>query len=199
MASTRGPNYLVSNVFRYHDTFPHPPEVPNWPELIPESTLDDIAAMVEAGALILGDPDDALAAVPAAGSRPVSTSSCSASGPAPLEETLEMIRLMGEHVIPKIDTDPEHRTNRYPRPRRPSNDFDLKASWDRSSGRISKSPYVYARYGSCDHQALDFGRAFEDRVGVLKSSGLSALSMLVRVGVRSSRRIQADSTRCRDE
>ena len=23
-----------------------------------------------------------------------------------------MIRLMGEHVIPKIDTDPEHRTNR---------------------------------------------------------------------------------------
>ena len=28
------------------------------------------------------------------------------------EETLETIRLMGEHVIPKIDTDPEHRTTR---------------------------------------------------------------------------------------
>ena len=34
-------------------------------------------------------------------------------GPAPLEETLEMIRLMGEHVIPKIDTDPVHSTTRY--------------------------------------------------------------------------------------
>ena len=27
-------------------------------------------------------------------------------------ESLEMIRLMGEHVIPKIDTDPVHRTTR---------------------------------------------------------------------------------------
>ena len=27
-------------------------------------------------------------------------------------DTLEMIRLMGEHVIPKIDTDPVHRTTR---------------------------------------------------------------------------------------
>ena len=34
------PNYLVSNVFRYHDTFPHPPEVPQWPELIPDADLD---------------------------------------------------------------------------------------------------------------------------------------------------------------
>jgi hypothetical protein len=27
-------------------------------------------------------------------------------------ESLEMVRLMGEHVIPKIDTDPVHRTTR---------------------------------------------------------------------------------------
>jgi hypothetical protein len=26
---------------------------------------------------------------------------------------LETIRLLGEHVIPKLDTDPEHRTNRF--------------------------------------------------------------------------------------
>ena len=31
------------------------------------------------------------------------------------EETLETIRLMGEHVIPKIDTDPVHRTSRFRR------------------------------------------------------------------------------------
>ena len=34
-------------------------------------------------------------------------------GPAPIEETLETIRLIGEHVIPKIDTDPVRRTTRY--------------------------------------------------------------------------------------
>src|SRR5438067_555385 len=30
-----GMTYLQSNVYRYHDTFPHPPAVPQWPELIP--------------------------------------------------------------------------------------------------------------------------------------------------------------------
>ena len=32
-------------------------------------------------------------------------------GPAPLEETIRTIKLLGEHVIPKVDTDPEHRTS----------------------------------------------------------------------------------------
>ena len=31
------------------------------------------------------------------------------------EEALETIRLIGEHVIPKIDKDPEHRTSRFRR------------------------------------------------------------------------------------
>src|SRR3954452_11082 len=54
------PSYLVSNVFRYHDTFPHPPEIPQWPATIPDVTLDDADAVVAAGATTLGDPDDAL-------------------------------------------------------------------------------------------------------------------------------------------
>ena len=29
------------------------------------------------------------------------------------EEALESIRLLGEHVIPKLDTDPVHRTDRF--------------------------------------------------------------------------------------
>ena len=32
------PTYLQSNVYRYHDTFPHPDWVPQWPELLPEMT-----------------------------------------------------------------------------------------------------------------------------------------------------------------
>ena len=34
-------------------------------------------------------------------------------GTASHEENLEMIRLMGEYVIPKIDTDPVHRSSRF--------------------------------------------------------------------------------------
>jgi hypothetical protein len=34
------------------------------------------------------------------------------TGCATTDDTLEMIELMGKHVIPKIDTDPEHRTSK---------------------------------------------------------------------------------------
>ena len=37
-----------------------PEHVPNWPDRIPEPTLADIPSYLEAGALLLGDPDDAL-------------------------------------------------------------------------------------------------------------------------------------------
>ena len=32
---------------------------------------------------------------------------------ATFEQDLETIRLVGEHVIPKLDTDPIHRTTRF--------------------------------------------------------------------------------------
>ena len=103
--------YLQSNVYRYHDTFPHPDWVPTWPELIPDP---DRAALEAArdGGLILGDPDQALEQCrrwEAAGADQL----VFGTGMATQEQTLEMIRLMGEHVIPKIDTDPVHRTTRF--------------------------------------------------------------------------------------
>jgi hypothetical protein len=60
---------------------------------------------------ILGDPDDALKQCrrwEAAGADQL----VFGLGTATKEQSLEMIRLMGEHVIPKIDTDPVHRTTR---------------------------------------------------------------------------------------
>ena len=62
--------------------------------------------------LRIGDPDDALAQCQRwvdAGTDQI----VFGVGPAKLEETLEMIRLMGEHVIPKLDTDPEFRTDKF--------------------------------------------------------------------------------------
>ncbi len=103
-------SYLQSNVFRYHDTFPHPPEVPTWPDLIPDPDRAQLELM-EAGGLVLGDPDDALRTCrrwEEAGADQL----VFGTGMATHAEMLETIRLMGEHVIPKVDTDPVHRTTR---------------------------------------------------------------------------------------
>jgi alkanesulfonate monooxygenase SsuD/methylene tetrahydromethanopterin reductase-like flavin-dependent oxidoreductase (luciferase family) len=103
--------YLQSNVFRYHDTFPHPPEVPFWPELIPDNSPEGLQWQIDGG-LIVGDPDEALEqcrAWEAAGADQLSFG----MGSGTFEQDLETIRLLGEHVIPKIDTDPVHRTTRF--------------------------------------------------------------------------------------
>lgn len=103
--------YLQSNVFRYHDTFPHPPEVPVWPDLIPNYTPEILEAMTQIGALICGDPDEALEQCrrwESAGADQL----VFGIGTTTREETLKTIELLGKHVIPKIDTDPVHRTTR---------------------------------------------------------------------------------------
>ena len=105
------PTYLQSNVFRYHDTFPRPDWVPPWPELIPEMDEETLAMSMETGAMVVGDPDQALAACQRwadAGADQLTFG----LGMASQEDSLEMLRLMGEYVIPKLDTDPVHRTTR---------------------------------------------------------------------------------------
>jgi alkanesulfonate monooxygenase SsuD/methylene tetrahydromethanopterin reductase-like flavin-dependent oxidoreductase (luciferase family) len=104
-------NYLTGNVYRYHDTFPHPEGVPYWPELLPDPTEEAIDFGIEAG-LVCGDPDHAIRQFQrweAAGVDQV----CLAFGSASMEDTLETIRMMGEYVIPKIDKDRVHSTTRY--------------------------------------------------------------------------------------
>jgi alkanesulfonate monooxygenase SsuD/methylene tetrahydromethanopterin reductase-like flavin-dependent oxidoreductase (luciferase family) len=105
------PTYLQSNVFRYHDTFPRPEWAPPWPELIPEMDEEALELSMQTGAMVVGDPDQALAACQRwadAGADQLTFG----LGMASQEDSLEMIRLMGEHVIPKIDTDPVHRTTK---------------------------------------------------------------------------------------
>jgi alkanesulfonate monooxygenase SsuD/methylene tetrahydromethanopterin reductase-like flavin-dependent oxidoreductase (luciferase family) len=105
-------HYLQSNVFRYHDTFPRPPQVPRWPELIPEYDEDMIRGLTSIGALVCGDPDEALEQCrrwESAGADQL----VFGLGTASTEDSLEMIRLMGEYVIPKIDRDPVHRTTHF--------------------------------------------------------------------------------------
>jgi len=105
-------SYHLSQVFRYHDTFPRPEGLPAWPEVIPDLTEEMLDGMIEAGAAQVGDPDVVLEQVKrweAVGADQFMV----LRGTKTHEECLETIRLMGEHIIPKIDTDPVHRTKRF--------------------------------------------------------------------------------------
>ena len=105
-------NYHFSQVYRYHDTFPRPAGLPAWPDIIPAFDEAGIDGLIETGAAQIGDPDDVLAQVKrweATGADQFMVM----RGTKTKEQCLDMIRLMGEHIIPKIDTDPVHRTTRF--------------------------------------------------------------------------------------
>jgi alkanesulfonate monooxygenase SsuD/methylene tetrahydromethanopterin reductase-like flavin-dependent oxidoreductase (luciferase family) len=106
------PNYLVSNVYRYHDTFPAPEWVPKWPETLPEPTLETAEVAAQYGGVVLGDPDMALEQCKKWESTGIDQL-VFGIGPAPIEDTIRTIELLGKHVIPKIDTDPVVSTTRY--------------------------------------------------------------------------------------
>jgi alkanesulfonate monooxygenase SsuD/methylene tetrahydromethanopterin reductase-like flavin-dependent oxidoreductase (luciferase family) len=103
--------YLASNVYRYHDTFPRPEAIPPWPELVPDPTPEGLDYAI-AGGTICGDPDDAVEQCrrwESAGADQL----CFGMGLTTLDEALRTVELVGTHVIPKIDTDPVHRTTRF--------------------------------------------------------------------------------------
>jgi len=103
--------YQQSNVFRYHDTFPRPPHVPAWPALLPDLDEATIHMAMGAPGSLIGTPEQALQ-----GARDWETGGADqlvfGMGIAGGTIDLETIRLLGEHVIPVLDTDPVHRTTR---------------------------------------------------------------------------------------
>ncbi|MFE7167085.1 LLM class flavin-dependent oxidoreductase [Streptomyces sp. NPDC057616] len=108
-----GLHYLPSLVFRYHDTFPRPEGFPVWPETLPEYTPEFVELLIEEELLICGDPDEVLTQCKRWEQAGADQLSFGLPVGVPKEETLQTIRLIGEHVIPKIDTDPVHRTSRF--------------------------------------------------------------------------------------
>jgi alkanesulfonate monooxygenase SsuD/methylene tetrahydromethanopterin reductase-like flavin-dependent oxidoreductase (luciferase family) len=109
-----GNNYQMSQVFRYHDTFPRPEGFPQWPAVMPELSEEMLDAFIGLGAAIVGDPDDVIQQVKA-WEATGADQLLMLRGVKTKEETLRMIRLMGDYVIPKFDLDPEHRTTRQRR------------------------------------------------------------------------------------
>jgi alkanesulfonate monooxygenase SsuD/methylene tetrahydromethanopterin reductase-like flavin-dependent oxidoreductase (luciferase family) len=106
-------NEVQSQSFRYHDTFPHPEGVPTWPELIPDFSPELMQSMSRVGSVICGDPDEALSQIRMWESAGADQLVFAMHPGAPDDTIFETIRLLGEHVIPKVDTDPVHRTTRF--------------------------------------------------------------------------------------
>jgi alkanesulfonate monooxygenase SsuD/methylene tetrahydromethanopterin reductase-like flavin-dependent oxidoreductase (luciferase family) len=106
-----GNNYQMTQVFRYHDTFPRPEGIPAWPDLVPPLNDEMLDAFLGLGAAIVGDPDEVVAQV-ARWDATGADQLVMLRGVKTREQTLRMLKLMGEHVIPKFDKDPVHRTTR---------------------------------------------------------------------------------------
>jgi alkanesulfonate monooxygenase SsuD/methylene tetrahydromethanopterin reductase-like flavin-dependent oxidoreductase (luciferase family) len=105
--------YHLSLVFRYLDTFPRPEGVPTWPDLIPDSTPDQIEKNIERGAIAVGDPEEVAKAISRyaeTGADQLSFGMLSSS--MPIEICEEAVATFGKHVLPRFDKDPVHSTKR---------------------------------------------------------------------------------------
>ncbi|MGH2662338.1 MAG: LLM class flavin-dependent oxidoreductase [Actinomycetota bacterium] len=113
VAADMGSGLLQSLVFRYHDTFPKPPGIPDWPSLLPDPTPEEVEFRIQEGYLLCGDPDEVLEQVKKYESIGADQIVFGLPVDMPHEAALESIRLFGKHVIPKLDPDPVHRTTKF--------------------------------------------------------------------------------------
>jgi len=113
IAPTLAAHYQTSLVFRYLDTFPRPPGVPVWPDLLPERSRGDFEAAIASGDICYGDPDEVARAVQKNLDAGVDQLvfgmlSSAMSG----EIAIESVETFGRHIVPQFDKDPVHRTTR---------------------------------------------------------------------------------------
>jgi alkanesulfonate monooxygenase SsuD/methylene tetrahydromethanopterin reductase-like flavin-dependent oxidoreductase (luciferase family) len=105
-----------SLVFKYLDTFPKPPGIPEWPNEIPDPTLDQLAIGREKGASIVGTPDDCAEVLQKWQAIGVDQLIMGPTGSTwPYELVEESVELLGNKVIPQFDTNPEARAARFRR------------------------------------------------------------------------------------
>ena len=105
--------YFCSLLFMYHDTFPKPEWVKLWPDCAPEPTMSDIESAIAEGRLLCGSPDEVVEQVERYQHVGADQLVFGMSKALPREVLLETLRLFGDEVLPKFDTDPVHRTTRH--------------------------------------------------------------------------------------
>jgi alkanesulfonate monooxygenase SsuD/methylene tetrahydromethanopterin reductase-like flavin-dependent oxidoreductase (luciferase family) len=106
-------NYHLSLVFRYLDTFPKPPGLPEWPEIIPGMDARTLDAVIASGGIAVGTPDEVSKAVEnyaLTGADQLSFGMLSTS--ISRETCVEAVETFGSHVLKNFDKDPVHSTTR---------------------------------------------------------------------------------------
>jgi alkanesulfonate monooxygenase SsuD/methylene tetrahydromethanopterin reductase-like flavin-dependent oxidoreductase (luciferase family) len=114
LACNMASSYHQSLVFRYLDTFPKPPFIPTWPEVLPEPTLEDMETRIAKGLVAVGTPDECLRNVQRyadIGADQLTFGMLSST--MPIDDCVEAIETFGRSVLPQFDDDPVHRTTRH--------------------------------------------------------------------------------------
>jgi alkanesulfonate monooxygenase SsuD/methylene tetrahydromethanopterin reductase-like flavin-dependent oxidoreductase (luciferase family) len=113
IGSNMGMGYHRSLLLRYLDTFPKPPGVPVWPDLVPDPTPEQLELAISIGAMPYGTPDEverSIAQYADAGVDQVVFGLLSSTMERDL--AVETIETFGNHVLPRFDKDPVHRSTR---------------------------------------------------------------------------------------
>jgi hypothetical protein len=105
--------YQNSLVFHYLDTFPKPPGIPTYPDLIPEPTPADLEERIGAGLVCSGTPEEVSRAVK--GYADIGADQLvfgQLSTTMPIEVAIESVETFGKYVLPEYDKDPVHNTHK---------------------------------------------------------------------------------------
>jgi alkanesulfonate monooxygenase SsuD/methylene tetrahydromethanopterin reductase-like flavin-dependent oxidoreductase (luciferase family) len=106
-------NYHLSLVFKYLDTFPKPPGLPEWPEIIPGLDAEMLDAVIATGNIAVGTPDEVSKAIEnysRTGADQLSFGMLSTS--MSRQTCVEAVETFGKHVLKNFDKDPIHSTTR---------------------------------------------------------------------------------------
>jgi alkanesulfonate monooxygenase SsuD/methylene tetrahydromethanopterin reductase-like flavin-dependent oxidoreductase (luciferase family) len=114
LACNMGNMYHVSLVFRYLDTIARPPGIPEWPNLIPEPTLEQLEERIKSGQRIVGTPEECAKNV-----QQYADIGCDQiifgilASTQTQQQARNSVELFGKYVVPQFDKDPVHSTTRH--------------------------------------------------------------------------------------
>jgi alkanesulfonate monooxygenase SsuD/methylene tetrahydromethanopterin reductase-like flavin-dependent oxidoreductase (luciferase family) len=100
-------------VFHYLDTFPKPEGIPDWPDVIPEPTAEEVEYAIQNHLVCVGTPDEVAPSVQAyvdTGADQLVFGQLSTT--IPIDTVIESVGTFGKHVLPQFDKDPVHSTTR---------------------------------------------------------------------------------------
>jgi alkanesulfonate monooxygenase SsuD/methylene tetrahydromethanopterin reductase-like flavin-dependent oxidoreductase (luciferase family) len=114
LACNMGNMYHVSLVFRYLDTIARPPGIPEWPNLIPEPTAEQLEERIKSGQRIVGTPEECARNI-----QQYADIGCDQiifgilASTQTQQQAHNSVELFGKYVIPQFDKDPVHSTTRH--------------------------------------------------------------------------------------